>query len=122
MATNEVTEGVKGKGKAKIRRLPPKEFERLKAERVQLVAQRLESLPGWRLIHDGMAIQRVHEFPELRVALAYAAYVGELSTSLKVPASVALAGSRVAVTVRGLRRRGFREVTDVTLDFAAELG
>lgn len=122
MTTNEGTEGVKGRGRTKIRRLPPKELARLKAERVQLVARRLESLPGWQQIHDGMAIQRVHEFPELRVALAYAAYVGELSTSLKVPASVALAGSRVAVTVRGLRRHGLRDVTDAMLGFAAELG
>lgn len=122
MATKEATQDVNAKGEPKIRRLPPKEFDRLKAERVQLVAKRLRSMPGWRLTHDSTAIHRVHQFPDPRVALAYAAYVAELATASKVPASVHITGARAVVTVRGVRRGGFRDVTENILEFAAELG
>lgn len=124
MKTNEVKQDVGVNAKPKVRRLPPKELgvEQLKAERVQLVAKRLQIMPGWRLINDSTAIQRVHQFPEPRVALAYAAFVGELSTTLKVGAAVLISGARAVVTVRGVRRGGFRDVTDGILEFAAALG
>jgi pterin-4a-carbinolamine dehydratase len=126
MTTNEVTHDVTAEEQEveKIRRKPRKEFgvEQLKAERVQLVAKRLRSMPGWRLINDSTALHRVHHFPEPRVALAYAAYVGELSTALKVGASVLISGARAVVTVRGVRRGGFRDLTDAILEFAAALG
>ena len=124
MTTNEVKENVNAKARPKIRRPPRKDFgvEQLKAERVQLVAQKIKVMPGWRLVDDSTAIQRVHQFPEPRVALAYAAFVGELSTTLKVGASVLISGARAVVTVRGVRRGGFRDVTDGILEFAAALG
>ena len=122
MTTNEVTVNGKVGGRANLRKLPPKELARLKAERVQLVAKRLETLPGWQLIRDNTAICREHHFASSRVALAYAAFVGELSTAENVPATVHIAGSRAMVTVRGEPKGGFRDVTDKILGFAAELG
>lgn len=124
VTTNEVKENVNAEASLQMRLPPRKDFgvEQLKAERVQLVAQRLQLMPGWRLISDSTAIQRIHHFPEPRVALAYAAYVGELSTTLKVGAAVLITGARAVVTVRGVRRGGFRDVTDALLEFAAALG
>lgn len=124
MTTNEVKEDVNAEAGLEIRLPPRRDFgvEQLKAERVQLVAKRLELMPGWRLINDSTAIQRVHQFPEPRVALAYAVFVGELSTTVKVGASVLISGARAVVTVRGVRRGGFRDVTDGILEFAAALG
>jgi pterin-4a-carbinolamine dehydratase len=125
MTTNEVTHEMTAEEQemAKIRRIPPKEFlERLKAERVQLVAKRLQLMPGWQLTKGDKAISRVYTFPEPRVAAAYAAYVTEHSTAMKLPASVLLSGSRAVVTLRGERREGIREVTDRVLELAAALG
>jgi pterin-4a-carbinolamine dehydratase len=125
MTTNEVTHEMTAEEEEmeKIRRIPPKEFlERLKAERVQLVAKRLQFMPGWQLAKDDKAISRVYVFPDPRVAVAYAAYVTEHSAALKLPASVLLSGSRAVVTLRGERRGGIREVTEAVLELAAALG
>jgi pterin-4a-carbinolamine dehydratase len=122
MTTKEVTENGNAKGGKKIRRLPPKEFEQLKAERVQLVTEKLKIMPRWELTNDGTALRRVHEFSDARVALAYASYVAELSTAENVSASVLITGARAVVNVRGVRQSGFRNLTDKILGFAAELG
>ncbi|HSK77316.1 MAG TPA: hypothetical protein VLQ45_12755 [Thermoanaerobaculia bacterium] len=125
MTTNEVTHEMTAEEQEleRIRRMPPKEFlERLKAERVQLVAKRLQLMPGWQLTKDDKAISRVYAFPEPRVAVAYAAYVTEHSIAMKLPVSVLLSGARAVVTLRGERRDGIREVTENVLELAAALG
>jgi hypothetical protein len=125
MTTNEVTHEMTAEEQEmeKMRRMPPKEFlERLKAERVQLVAKRLQLMPGWQLTKDSKAIFQVYAFPDPRVAAAYAAYVTEHSVAMKLPVSVLLSGTRAVVTLRGERRDGIREVTENVLNFAAALG
>lgn len=94
--------------------------ERLKAERVQ---ERLrQEAPGWRLINSGTGINRTREFPEARVAMAYASYVSVLATYLRLPVSVLLSGTRTVITLQGRRRGKRRGVTDPMVDFAAAIG
>jgi pterin-4a-carbinolamine dehydratase len=134
MTTSEVTEdGNAGPqdGELNVRRPPRRDFGedkplsvrlRLKAERVQLVQSRLKAMPGWELVNDKAAIQRVKEFPGPRVTTAYAAYVTEFAAASKMPVSVLLSGNRAVVTLRGIGLNRSREATVALLDFAAALG
>jgi hypothetical protein len=134
MTTSEVTQDMNaGPPEAELakRRPPGRDFGedkplsmrlRLKAERVQLVQSRLSSMPGWELINDKTAIQRVKEFPDPRVATTYAAYVTEFAAASKMPVSVLLSGTRAVVTLRGIGLNRGREATGALLDFAAALG
>lgn len=132
--TSEVTQDVNAgqeAGELNIRRPPRRDFRedsslsvrlRLKAERVQLVQSRLKSMPGWELVNDKTAVQRVKEFPDPRVTMAYAAYVTELAANLKMPVLLLLCGTRAVVTLRGIGLNRSREATDALLDFATALG
>jgi pterin-4a-carbinolamine dehydratase len=114
---------------------PPVPVTRLKAERVQLrfepeaaglpagrLQERLDRMPGWRLVARGKAIARVRHLQDAGTAAAYATYITQLAVRLGQPVAVELAGPRVAVTVRGRLQRGRRGgLTEEALEFARAL-
>ena len=89
--------------------------ERLKAERVQ---HRLKAMPGWRLIPDGKAVDRLRQFPNAQVAADFAGFLARFAASTGQPVGVELAGKHVTITVRA-RNAG---LTEAVLDFAQALG
>jgi len=114
---------------------PPAPVTRLKAERVQLraepetaalparsIQERLERMPGWRLVARGKAVTRVRRLQDGGTAAAYATYITQLAVRAGHPVSVDVAGPRVAVTVRGRRYGGRRGgLTEEALEFARTL-
>jgi pterin-4a-carbinolamine dehydratase len=90
--------------------------EKLKAERVQ---EKLRAMPGWQIAGEGRALSRIREFPDDRVASAFATFAGAFSARAKQPAEVTLSGSRVLVVLHARPRAG---LTDAVLDFARSLG
>lgn len=94
----------------------------LKPERIQLML-RLQSLPGWQVQPDALAIDRVRQFPSTELAMAYAGFAEKLARHRKLPLSVHLADRVVLVTLRGPRNHGRPgPVTDRVLDLARQLG
>lgn len=95
--------------------LTPQQVQnRLKAERVQ---EELRTIPGWKLGSSGRVIDRVHEFPELDVAMGYAGFVQRYAKSLKLPVTVSVSGGMVRLALSGTRF-----LTKEVLDFARRLG
>jgi pterin-4a-carbinolamine dehydratase len=90
--------------------------EKLKAERVQ---EKLRSMTGWRLAKGGKALNRVREFPDHRVASAFATFAGAFIARAKQQADVTLSGSRVLVILHARSRGG---LSDAVLDLAKSLG
>ncbi len=92
----------------------------LKPERVQL---ELQSMPGWKLDLNRQTIDRLHEFPDSKVALAFAAFATELAGSGRQPISILVSGGRVGLTLHGQPRRGNRGgLTMSVLELAKRLG
>lgn len=101
-------------------RRPPRPEEELKPERVQLA---LQSMPGWRLDMNRRTIDRLHEFGDARVALAYAAFVTKLAEADRQVASVLVSGARVCLSLHGYPRRGSKGgITESVLEMAKRLG
>lgn len=94
--------------------LTPQVQNRLKAERVQ---EELRTMPGWKLASSGRIIDRVHEFPEVDVAMGYAGFVQRYAKSLKLPVTVSVSGGVVRLALSGTRY-----LTKEVLDFARRLG
>lgn len=98
-------------------RRPPKPPESLvdplKSERVE---EKLWSAPAWRIFGGGSTVQKVKHLPSSAAALQYSTFVSALASTVQVPVSVRLNGSRVAVTLTG---KGCQKVlSDAQLDFA----
>lgn len=94
--------------------------QRLKAERVQ---EELKSMPGWGLAGEGKAIDRVREFPDHRVAHAFAGYVADAAAGAGQPVWVTQNGRQLVITLRSKARNGgYGDLTDSTLAFARRLG
>lgn len=101
--------------------------QRLKSERVQLAAARVQELlghlPDWGLAATGQAIGREWRFPRPRVAAAYAAYVAGLAAVEGQTVHMVLSGTAVSLTVTSRLRGGSREgLTENAFRFAARLG
>lgn len=101
--------------------------QKLKSERVQLAAERVQELlvgmPGWGLAKTGQAIGREWHFPRPRVAAAYAAYVAGLAAVEGQTVHLVLSGAAVSLTVTSRLRGGSREgLTENAFRFAARLG
>jgi pterin-4a-carbinolamine dehydratase len=101
-------------------RRPPGPVDKLKAERVQ---ERLQAMPAWSLTHGGLAVSRVHDFPDSRVASSYASFVSDFASAMNVPVSMSLSGGRVTLKLQGSPRlTGHAGLTEAVLDFAEILG
>ncbi len=120
------TTGRKGQDK---KLLPPRRRDReylkaqvenrLKSERVQ---EELKSMPGWRLVPGGQAIDRVRELPSPGVAAAYARYVAECAQQANVPVTLVLSDRLVTVTLRASHRRPSLPLPDAALQVARVIG
>jgi pterin-4a-carbinolamine dehydratase len=98
----------------------PRHQEELKPERVQ---EALQAMPGWKLDLNRKAIDRLHEFPDAKVALAFAAFATELAGAGRQPISVLVSGGRVGLTLHGQPRRGKKGgLTEAVLELAKRLG
>jgi pterin-4a-carbinolamine dehydratase len=93
--------------------------DKLKAERVQ---DKLQWIPGWRLVPGRKALDRVREFPDPATASSYAGFVNDFAARHGQPAKVVLHGAKVVITLEGRRVAGAREVTDEVVAFAKALG
>lgn len=95
-------------------------LEELKPERVQ---EMLQAMPGWTLDMGRKTIDRLHEFSDSKVALAYAAFATELAGAERQPISILVSGGRVGLTLHGQPRRGKRGgLTLAVLELAKRLG
>jgi pterin-4a-carbinolamine dehydratase len=93
---------------------------RLKAERVQ---EKLRGMPGWRLMPEAKAIDRVRQFPDPATAAAYASFLAQFASRSKQPVGIELAGSRVGITLWTKPQNGRRVgLTEAVLNFARALG
>jgi pterin-4a-carbinolamine dehydratase len=90
--------------------------ERLKAERVQ---QRLKAMPGWRLAAGGKSVDRLRQFPSMRVAASFAGFLTQFAAYIGQPIAVDLQGKHLTITVRARNGSG---LTEAALDFAQALG
>ena len=114
---------------ARLRRPPRPQFDELKSERVQEpltaaeVTVKLQSMPGWKMTPGGYAINRTLCFPEVRVAVAYVAFIAELGQAVQQTVSVTQWDKRVMVMLRSplpkVRRGG---ITEAVLNLAKQLG
>ncbi len=105
---------------ATMKKLANRDLEELKPERVQ---EALQAMPGWKLDMSRKALDRVHEFTDSKVALAFAAYVTELAGSARQPISVFVAGGRMGLTLHGQPRRGKKGgLTLAVIELAKQLG
>lgn len=94
--------------------------EELKPERVQ---EALQAMPGWKLDMTRKAIDRVHEFSDSKVALAFATFATELAGAGRQPISVFVSGGRVGLTLHGQPRRGKKGgLTLAVMELAKRLG
>src|SRR6202163_4082300 len=85
------------------KKLSARDFEELKPERVQ---EMLKAMPGWKLDMNRKAIDRLHEFPDSKVALAFATFATELAGAGRQPISVLVSAGRVGLTLHGQQGRG----------------
>jgi pterin-4a-carbinolamine dehydratase len=125
--TTTTQDGTREKPRVRLRRPPrrptdqlergltPQQVQnRLKAERVQ---EELRTMPGWKLGASGKVIDRVHEFPEVDVAMGYAGFVQRYAKSLNLPVTVSVSGGVVRLALSGTRY-----LTKEVLNFARRLG
>ena len=103
-----------------LRRPPHRPEEELKPERIQ---KELEAMPGWKLNLNRQTIERLHEFGDTRVALAYAAFITQLVGADRQKVSVLVTGGHVGVSLHGYPRKGTRGgITESVLETAKQLG
>jgi pterin-4a-carbinolamine dehydratase len=101
-------------------RRPPAGVERLKAERVQ---ELLRSLPGWKVVGGGRAIERSREFDSRQAAASYASFVTGLAAVEGQSVDLHVSGGRAVVTLPG--RAPHARHTPLSLeilDFAQQIG
>ena len=98
----------------------PDNTTELKPERVQEI---LQAMPGWTLNANRKSLERLLEFPDARVALAYAAFATELAGSNRQPVSVLVSGGWVGLTLLGQARKGKKGgMTMAVIELAKRLG
>jgi pterin-4a-carbinolamine dehydratase len=103
-----------------LRKLAARDQEELKPERVQ---EMLQAMPGWKLDTGRKALDRLQEFSDSKVALAFAAYATELAGSARQPISVFVSGGRMGLTLHGQPRRGKKGgLTLAVIELAKRLG
>ena len=93
--------------------------ERLKAERVQL---RLKRMPGWKMLAEGKAIDRVRQFHDPLVAASYLTFASLLARQVNQPLRVSVVGSTVVLALTGRAKGADRGLTEGVLDLAEQLG
>jgi pterin-4a-carbinolamine dehydratase len=94
--------------------------EQLKGERVQ---EALERLPGWRLVEEVPALERVVQFEEPAGARRFVDFVCRVASLRKQPVTIGLAGEQVVVTLQGHPVRGCTGgLTNTTFDLAGIIG
>lgn len=92
----------------------------LKPERIQ---QLLLGLPGWKLGAGGHAIVRRQDFGNLVEAAAYVGLAGKLAACYRQPATIAVSGTRVTLTLAGHPHKGCTGgLTNPVFRLAAMLG
>jgi pterin-4a-carbinolamine dehydratase len=96
-----------------------KAAERLKAERVQL---RLKRLPGWKLLAETGAIDRVRRFEDPLVAATYLAFASLLARTLRQPLQVSLTDGNITIALTGRQKGPDKGLTEEVLDLAEQLG
>jgi pterin-4a-carbinolamine dehydratase len=89
-------------------------YPELKPERVQ---EMLAAAPSWQLADGAATLHREKKFPDAMAAMLYSTYVRSLASSLRVPASVRLLGSRVLVTL-GSKRKDRNPLSEAQLGLA----
>jgi pterin-4a-carbinolamine dehydratase len=93
---------------------------RLKPERIQ---QLLLELPGWKLGVGGRVIVRRRELGSPAEAAEYAGLAGKLAACQRQPVTIALAGTRVVLTLAGHPIKGCTGgLTNPVFRLAAILG
>jgi pterin-4a-carbinolamine dehydratase len=103
-----------------LRRPPHQPEVELKPERVQ---EALQALPGWKLNLNRQSLERLHDFGDARVALAYAAFITQLVGADRQKVSVMVTGGHVGVSLHGYPRKGTRGgITESVLETAKQLG
>ena len=103
-----------------LKKMAARDLEELKPERVQ---EALQAMPGWKLDMNRKAIDRVHEFSDSKVALAFATFATELAGAGRQPISVYVSGGRVGLTLHGQPRRGKKGgLTLAVMELAKRLG
>src|SRR3954462_11596363 len=116
-----------------LKKLSVRDLEELKPERVQ---EALQGMPGWKLDMSRKALDRLHEFSDSKVALAFATFATELAGAGRQPISVFVwggrgpqpisvfvSGGRVGLTLHGQPRRGKKGgLTLAVMELAKRLG
>src|SRR3954451_8421567 len=103
-----------------LKKLAARDLEELKPERVQ---EALQAMPGWKLDMSRKALDRLHEFSDSKVALAFATFATELAGAGRQPISVFVSGGRVGLTLHGQPRRGKKGgLTLAVMELAKRLG
>lgn len=93
--------------------------QRLKSERVQ---SRLKRMPGWTLVGDGLAIDRVRQFADPLVAASYLTFASLVSRQMGQPLKISLTGSTVIIVLTGRSKGAAKGLSDQVLDLAEQLG
>ncbi|MEA2605018.1 MAG: hypothetical protein QOF89_6010 [Acidobacteriota bacterium] len=103
-----------------LKRPPHRPGQELKPERVQ---EELQAMPGWTLDLSRKTINRLHEFGDSSVALAYAAFIKELAGADGQRVSILVSGGLVGLSLHGYPRKGTRGgITESVLEMAKRLG
>jgi pterin-4a-carbinolamine dehydratase len=92
---------------------------RLKVERVQV---RLAQMPGWTLLAEGAAIDRVRNFQDPLVAAAYLAFASLLARQTGQPLQISVTGGIIVMALTGRTKGTGKGITDAVLDLAGQLG
>ena len=92
---------------------------RLKAERVQV---RLAQMPGWTLLAEGAAIDRVRKFQDPLVAASYLAFASLLARQAGQPLQISVTGGIIVMALTGRTKGTGKGITDAVLDLAGQLG
>jgi pterin-4a-carbinolamine dehydratase len=104
----------------KMRKLAARDQEELKPERVQ---EMLQAMPGWKLDVGRKALDRLQEFSDSKVALAFASYATELAAAARQPISVFVSAGRMGLTLHGQPRKGKKGgLTLAVMELARQLG
>jgi pterin-4a-carbinolamine dehydratase len=93
--------------------------ERLKAERVQA---RLKHLPGWTMLGEGKAIDRVRKLEDPLVAATYLAFASLLARKAGQPLRVSMSGGKILLALTGRTKGESRGLTEEVLALAEQLG
>ncbi len=89
------------------------------AERVR---SRLKRIPGWKMLAEGKAIDRVRQFEDPLVAASYLQFASLLARQVGQPLRVSVVGGTIVVALTGRSKGADKGITDEVLDLAEQLG